>query len=139
MRTSAQNCPLLDFLASRANRPAFSLDASKACRNSEIVAENEETKSARRFRRRRLAIEALVLFVFTWVAVLVASLLGPGPMDSFANAGILKFVKSTLLTGLEVFVLSYVLSRFFKQFKTGCAFVIIFFLAYLIWAGSHSR
>jgi hypothetical protein len=103
------------------------------------VAENEETKSARRISRRRLAVEALVLFVFAWVAVLVASFLGPGPMDSVANPGILRFVKSILLTGLEVFVFGYVLSRFFKQFKTGCAFVIIIFFAYLIWVGRHPQ
>jgi hypothetical protein len=29
------------------------------------------------------------------------------------------------------------LSRFFKQFKTGCAFAIIVFFAYLLWAGRH--
>jgi len=101
------------------------------------VTENEETASARRIGRRRWAVEALILFVFAWVAVLVASLLRPGPMESFANAGILRFVKSTLLNGLEIFVFGYVLSRFFKQFKTGCAFVIILFFAYLIWAGRH--
>jgi ABC-type transport system involved in multi-copper enzyme maturation permease subunit len=84
-----------------------------------------------------LAIEALFLFVFSWIAVLVASVLRPGPMDSLANAGIWRFLKSTLLTGLEVFVFGYVLSRFFKQFKTGCAFVIIVFFAYLLWAGRH--
>ena len=97
--------------------------------------ENEETKSAQSIDRRRRALEALILFVFAWVAVLVASVLRPGPTDSFANAGILRFAKSTLLTGLEIFVFGYVLSRFFKQFKTGCAFVIILLFAYLIWAG----
>jgi hypothetical protein len=101
------------------------------------VTENKEDKSARRIRRQGLAVEALVLLVFAWVATLVASLLRPNPMDSFANAGILRFVKSTLQTGLEIFVFGYVLSRFFKQFKTGCAFVIILFFAYLIWAGRH--
>ena len=96
--------------------------------------ENEETKSARSIGRRRRALEALILFVFAWVAVLVASVPRPSPTDSFANAGILMFAKSTLLTGLEIFVFGYVLSRFFKQFKTGCAFLIILLFAYLIWA-----
>jgi hypothetical protein len=113
-------------------------DAPQRAANSEIVTEDEEIKSARRTGRRRLAVEALALFVFAWVAVLVAFLLRAGPMD-YGSAGILSFVKSTLLTGLEVFVFGYVLSRFFKQFKTGCALVIIFFFAYLIWAGSHSQ
>ena len=100
--------------------------------------ENEETKSARSIGQRRRALEALILFVFAWVAVLVASVLRPSPTDSFANAGILRFAKSTLLTGLEIFVFGYVLSRFFKQFKTGCAFVIILLFAYLMWAGRLS-
>ena len=82
-------------------------------------------------------MEALILFVFAWVAVLVASILRPDPMDSLANAGIWRFVKSTLLTGLEIFVFGYILSRFFKQFKTGCASVIILIFAYLIWAERH--
>jgi hypothetical protein len=103
------------------------------------VTENEEAKSARRIGRRRLAVEALLLFGFAWIAVLIVSLLGARPMDSFAKAGALRFFKSTLLTGLEIFVFGYVLSRFFKQFKTGCAFVIIIFFAYLIWAGRHPQ
>jgi hypothetical protein len=103
------------------------------------VTENEETKSARKIGRRRLAVEALVLLAFAWVTVLVGSILRPGPADAFGGDGILTFVKSTLLPGLEIFVFGYVLSRFFKQFKTGCAFVIIFFFAYLIWAGRHPQ
>ena len=101
------------------------------------MTENEENKAARSIGRRRSVIEGLILLVFAWVAVLVASVLRPGPMDSLANAGIWRFLKSTLLTGLEIFVFGYVLSRFFKQFKTGCAFVIILILAYLIWAERH--
>jgi hypothetical protein len=102
-----------------------------------MATENEETKSARKIDRRRLAVEAAVLFVFAWVAAIVASLLRSGPIDSSADAGILRFVKSTLLTGLEIFVFGYVLSRFFKQFKTGCAFVVILLFAYLVWAERH--
>jgi hypothetical protein len=85
-----------------------------------------------------LSIESLVLFFFAWVAAIVASLPRSGPMDSFASAGILRFAKSTLLTGLEIFVFGYVLSRFFKQFKTGCAFLVILLFAYLVWAERHS-
>ena len=91
----------------------------------------------RRAGRRRLAFEALILFFFSWAAAFVASLIRPGPMDSFTNAGILDFVKSTWVSGLEIFVFAYVLSRFFKQFKTGCAFVIILLFAYVIWSGRH--
>jgi hypothetical protein len=103
------------------------------------VTEDEETKSARKVGRRRLAVEALVLLIFAWVTVFVASLLSPGPAGSFANGGIWGFVRSLLLPGLEIFVFGYVLSRFFKQFKTGCALVIILFFAYLIWAGRHPQ
>jgi hypothetical protein len=101
------------------------------------VTGNEQNKSSRRIGRQRLAVEALILLVFALLATLVASVLRPSPMDSFANAGIWRFVKSTLQTGLVIFVFGYVLSRFFKQFKTGCAVVIILFFAYLIWAGRH--
>jgi hypothetical protein len=142
LRNSARLFVLFEFLHSWVLHTAlrnpsllFPLDPPKPTGNSEIVTENEDTKSSRSIGRRRLAVEALILFVFAWVGVLAASLLRPRPMDSFADAGILRFVKSTLLTGLEIFVFGYVLSRFFKQFKTGCAFVIILFFAYLIWAG----
>jgi hypothetical protein len=115
----------------------FPFDPPKPYGDSAMATENEETKSARRTDRRQLAAEAMILFVFAWLAVLVTSVLRPSPMDSFANPGIFRLLKSTLFTGLEIFVFGYVLSRFFKQFKTGCAFVIILFFAYLIWAGRH--
>ena len=101
------------------------------------MAENDESKSALRIARRRSAIEALVLFVFAWLTAVTASLLRPGPTDSLANFGLLRFVGSTLANGFEIFVFGYILSRFFKQLKTGCAFVIILFFAYIIWAGRH--
>ena len=69
----------------------------------------------------------LVLFVFAWLAALTASLLRPGPTDSLANFGLLRSVGSTLANGFEIFVFGYILSRFFKQLKTGCAFVITCF------------
>jgi hypothetical protein len=100
------------------------------------VTENDESKPSRKSARRRMVREALVLFVFAWIAAIVISLLRPGPMASSADFGVL-FIGSTFVTGLECFVFGYVLSRFFKQFKTGCAFVIILFFAYLIWAGRH--
>ena len=118
---------------------SFSLDPAKSAGNSQIVTENEETRSARKTARRRLAVEALVLFIFAWIAVVTVSLVSPGPRDSFANVGLIRFLGTTLATGLEIFVFGYVLSRFFKQFKTGCAFVIILFFAYLIWAGRQPQ
>jgi hypothetical protein len=92
---------------------------------------NDERKSA----RRRSVFEALALFFFAWLAAIVTSLLRPIPTASSANIEFLPFLRSTFETGLEIFVFGYVLSRFFKQFKTGCAVVIILFFAYLIWAG----
>jgi len=56
-------------------------------------------------------------------------------MDSLANFDLLRFVGSTLANGFDIFVFGYIFSRFFKQLKTGCAFVIILFFAYIIWAG----
>jgi hypothetical protein len=83
--------------------------------------------------------EALVLFVFAWIAAIVTFLIRPPPIASSANFGVWPFIGSTFVTGLECFVFGYVLSRFFKQFKTGCAFAIILLFAYLIWAGRHPR
>jgi len=80
-----------------------------------------------------------LLFVFAWIAAIVTFLLRPGPTPAASNNGVLQFFESTFVTGLECFVFGYVFSRFFKQFKTGCAFVIILFFAYLVWAGRHPR
>jgi hypothetical protein len=101
------------------------------------VTENDQTNSTRQSARRRLALEALVLFVFAWMAAIVAFLFRPPAIASSVNFGVFQFIGSTFRTGLECFVFGYVLSRFFKQFKTGCAFAIILFFAYLVWAGRH--
>jgi hypothetical protein len=101
------------------------------------VTASDENKAARKAARRRMALEAFVLFVFAWIASIVASAIRPSPAG--ANSDLGQFLESTFVTGLECFVFGYVLSRFFKQFKTGCAFVIILFLAYLIWVGRTPR
>jgi hypothetical protein len=97
------------------------------------VALNDERKSA----RRRSVFEALALFFFAWLTAIVTYLLRPPLAQHSANFELLPFLGSTFRTGLEIFVFGYVLSRFFKQFRTGCAIVIIMFFAYLIWAGRH--
>jgi hypothetical protein len=99
------------------------------------VTDNKDGKSA----RRAPAVEALVLFVFAWFAAIVTSVLRPATTASSANIGLLQFFGSTFVTGLEFFVFGYILSRFFKQFKTGCAIVIILFFAYLVWVGRHPQ
>jgi hypothetical protein len=101
------------------------------------VTASDENKAARKAARRRMALEAFVLFVFSWMTSIVASAIRPSP--AAANSGVGQFLESTFVIGLECFVFGYVLSRFFKQFKTGCAFVIILFLAYLIWVGRNPR
>jgi len=102
------------------------------------VTENDDPrKLTRTLARRRMALEALILFVFAWIAAIVITLNRPAPIASATGMGLFQFVASTFLTGVECFVFGYVLSRFFKQFKTGCAFVIILFFAYLFWAGRH--
>ena len=103
------------------------------------MTENHESKPTRKLARRRLVNEALVLFIFAWITAIVTSLLRPAPTASSANFGALQFIGSTFVTGIESFVFGYVLSRFFKQFKTGCAVVIILFFAYLIWSGRHPQ
>ena len=95
---------------------------------------NNERRSSEKLARRRMAFEALVLFAFAWVATIVTSLFRP-PISSSVNLGFFQFIGSTFVTALECFAFGYVLSRFFKQFKTGCAFVIILFFVYLIWVG----
>lgn len=99
------------------------------------MTENEESDSTRRAARRQGRLEALVLFVFAWIAATVTHLLRPDPMASAAQGGILLFIGQTFRSTLVCFAFGYVLSRFFKQYKTGCALVIILFLAYLIWTG----
>jgi len=106
---------------------------------SQVVTDNDEHNSSRKLAKRRMALEAFFLFVFAWIAAIVTSLTRPAPMASSASSGFVQFIGSTLLIGVECFVFGYVLSRFFRQFKTGCAFVIILFFAYLFWAGRHPR
>lgn len=98
---------------------------------------DDQRKLTRTLARRRMALEALILFVFAWIAAIVITLNRPAPIGTSTGIGLLQFVVSTFLTGVKCFVFGYVLSRFFKQFKTGCAFVIILFFAYLFWAGRH--
>jgi hypothetical protein len=99
------------------------------------VTENEENDSARKAARRQRGLEALVLFVFAWIAATVTHLLRADPMTSAAHGGVLLFIGQTFRSALVCFAFAYVLSRFFKQYKTGCALVIILLFAYLIWTG----
>ena len=87
--------------------------------------------------RQRIVAEASVLFVFAMLVAIVISLLRPPPPEAYVGFGPLRPVIATLTNGFEIFVFGYLLSRFFKQFKTGCAFVIILFFAYLFWVGRH--
>ena len=103
------------------------------------MTENQGSKPTRKLARRRMVVEALVLFILAWIAAIVTSLLRPASTASSANFGAWQFIGSTFVSGIECFVFGYVLSRFFKQFKTGCAVVIILFFAYLIWSGRHPQ
>jgi hypothetical protein len=99
------------------------------------VTEDDEQRATRKLARKQMAVEALILFVFAWLAAIFASLLRPSPTAASEGFVLLHFMGSTFRAGLECFVFGYVLSRFFKQFKTGCAFAIILFFVYLLWAG----
>jgi hypothetical protein len=101
------------------------------------VTEYDEQRATRNLARKRMATEALILFLFAWLATMVISLLRPSPTAASEGFVLFHFIGSTFVAGLECFVFGYVLSRFFKQFKTGCAFAIILFFAYLLWAGRH--
>jgi hypothetical protein len=99
------------------------------------VTDADEQRATRKLARKRMALEALILFVFAWIAAIVASLLRPSPTAASEGFVLFHFIGSTFVAGVECFVFGYVLSRFFKQFKTGCAFAIIVFFVYLLWAG----
>jgi hypothetical protein len=101
------------------------------------VTDNDEQRSKRKSARQQMALEALVLFGFAWLAAIVISISRPAPAAASEGFVLFHFVWSTFKTAIECFVFGYVLSRFFKQFKTGCAFAIIVFFAYLFWAGRH--
>ena len=40
------------------------------------------------------------------------------------------------MTATEIFMFAYILSRFFKQYKIGCALLIIILFAYVVWMGT---
>ena len=83
--------------------------------------------------RERMITEAVVLLVFAWLVSIAVSLNRPPQPEAYAGFGPLRPIVATLVSGFEIFVFGYLLSRFFNQFKTGCAFVIILFFAYLVW------
>jgi hypothetical protein len=101
------------------------------------VAEKSGNEPKNPTARERMIAEALVLFVFALLTAIVISLFRPPPPEAYGGFGSLGPVVATLANGFEIFVFGYLLSRFFKQFKTGCAFVIILFFAYLSWVGRH--
>jgi hypothetical protein len=88
-----------------------------------------------RSRKKAALNEIIVLFSTSWVLCFMAKILRLG-INPFSGVGLFFQVwLGTLLVGSEIFVFAYVLSRFFKQYKTGCAFVIIALFAYVLWAG----
>jgi ABC-type transport system involved in multi-copper enzyme maturation permease subunit len=103
----------------------------------DAVTENNKNKFDTRIGRRRMLLEAWILFLFAWVAAIAVYVLRSPVGPDSKDPGILRFAQSTLGTGFEFFVFGYLLSRFFKQFKTGCAFAIILLFAYLLWSGRH--
>jgi hypothetical protein len=102
-----------------------------------VTEANENKSDEARLKRRRMVLEASVLFLFAWISTVAIYLLRPAPSAGSKHPDILNFLQSTIGTGFELFIFGFLLSRFFKQFKTGCAFVIILFFAYLVWAGRH--
>ena len=78
------------------------------------MTENEESDSARKAARRQRGLEALVLFVFAWIAATVTHLLRPDPMAAAAHSGVLLFIGKTFRSALVCFAFGYVFSPFFK-------------------------
>jgi hypothetical protein len=115
----------------------FSLDRQNGDGDLRFVAGKSGNEPEKPTARQRMIAEALVLLAFAWLAAIVISLFRPPPPEAYASFGSLRPVVATLANGFEIFVFGYLLSRFFKQFKTGCAFVIILFFAYLFWVGRH--
>jgi hypothetical protein len=99
------------------------------------VSEEGGNKSPKTSARERMLTEVAVLFVFAWIAAAGVAFHKPPPPSAYAWSGSLRILVATLVNGFEIFIFGYLLSRFFKQFKTGCAFVMILFFAYLLWVG----
>jgi hypothetical protein len=97
-----------------------------------------EQKPFYRSRRKAALNEIIVLFSTSWVLCFIAKILRLG-INPFSGSGLFfQILLGTLLIGLEIFVFAYVLSRFFKQYKTGVAFVIIAVFAYVLWVGMRT-
>jgi hypothetical protein len=97
-----------------------------------------EQKPFYRSRRRAALNEVIVLFSTSWVLCFLAKIFRLG-INPFSGGGLFfQILIGTLLIAVEIFVFAYVLSRFFKQFKTACAFVIIAVFAYVLWAGMRT-
>jgi len=79
--------------------------------------------------------EIIVLFVFSWILSLTAKLLRLGIQGISGFTGYLSFISGAVVIAAKIFVFAYILSRFFKQYKTGCAFLIIILFAYVVWTG----
>gem|GEM_PF-3042317 len=94
-----------------------------------------ERKPAYRSRKRAAVNEIIVLFVFSWILSLTAKLLRLGIQGISGFTGYLSFISGAVVIAAKIFVFAYILSRFFKQYKTGCAFLIIILFAYVVWTG----
>jgi len=95
-----------------------------------------ERKSAYRSRKRAAVNEVIVLFVFSWILLLIAKLFRSGIQGISGLTGYLSFIFGAVVTATEIFTFAYILSRFFKQYKIGCAFLIIILFAYVVWMGT---
>ena len=96
---------------------------------------DSEQKPFYRSRKRAAINEIILLFAVSWILCFAAKLLRLGTGSVEIIGGFIRLLGGTLVTGAEIFVFAYILSRFFKQYKTVCAFVIIAVFAYVLWAG----
>jgi hypothetical protein len=96
---------------------------------------DSEQKPFYRSRKRAAINEIILLFAVSWILCFAAKLLRLGIRSIENIGGLFRLLGGTLMTGMEIFVFAYILSRFFKQYKTACAFVIIAVFVYVLWAG----
>ena len=97
-----------------------------------------DQKPFQRSRKRAAINEIVVLFSASWVLCFVAKALRSGAKPFSEAALFVQFLFGTLVISVEILVFAYVLSRFFKQYKTWCAFVILLVFAYVLWIGGKS-
>jgi hypothetical protein len=113
----------------------FLLDPGNLSVDSFPVTLETEKKPGYRSRKQAAINEIIVLYVSAWILTIMAKLLRSGLQGISGFSGYIAFFFGTMVTAAEIFVFAYILSRFFKQYRTWCAFLITILFAYVLWHG----